>query len=65
MKRFWGAYGNMPDDTQLRALRSRPRRSSQQFRNPVHCAEPSLDGLSTSATAPNDRIQVFRKTASS
>jgi DNA-binding beta-propeller fold protein YncE len=43
VKRFWGAYGNKPDDTNLGNYNpSAP--PVQQFRNPVHCAEPSNDG---------------------
>jgi DNA-binding beta-propeller fold protein YncE len=33
----------------------------QQFRNPVHCAEPSKDGFVYVCDRPNDRIQVFTK----
>jgi DNA-binding beta-propeller fold protein YncE len=63
LKRYWGAYGGKPDDTQL------PRYNpdappDKQFRNPVHCAEPSLDGLLYVCDRPNDRIQVFRKDGS-
>jgi DNA-binding beta-propeller fold protein YncE len=58
-KRFWGAYGNTPDDTDLgRYDPSAP--PAPQFRNPVHCAEPSRDGLVYVCDRPNDRIQVFR-----
>ena len=58
-KRFWGAYGNQPDDSDLG--RYDPEAApAQQFRNPVHCAEPSLDGLVYVCDRPNDRIQVFR-----
>jgi hypothetical protein len=60
IKRFWGAYGNRPDDANLG-----PYDPSvplvQQFRNPVHCAEPTNDGLVYVCDRPNDRIQVFRK----
>ena len=59
-KRYWGAYGNEPDDT-----RTPPYDPDapliQQFRTPVHCAEPSLDGFVYVCDRPNDRIQVFRK----
>jgi hypothetical protein len=48
-KRFWGAYGNKPDDSDL-GLYDPKAPPSPQFRNPVHCAEPSADGL-LSATA--------------
>jgi hypothetical protein len=60
IKRFWGAYGNRPDDTNLGPYDpSAPL--VQQFRNPVHCAEPTNDGLVYVCDRPNDRIQVFRK----
>ena len=59
-KRYWGAYGNRPDDTELGPYDpSAP--PAQQFRNPVHCAEPSLDGLLYVCDRVNDRIQVFQK----
>ncbi|HSL22747.1 MAG TPA: hypothetical protein VK886_14540 [Vicinamibacterales bacterium] len=58
-KRFWGAYGNKPDDTPLgRYNPDEP--PAQQFRNPVHCAELSNDGLLYVCDRPNDRIQVFK-----
>jgi hypothetical protein len=60
IKRFWGAYGNRPDDANLGPYDpSAPL--VQQFRNPVHCAEPTNDGLVYVCDRPNDRIQVFRK----
>src|SRR5262245_17403293 len=60
IKRFWGAYGNKPDDTNLG--RYNPDAPvAQQFRNPVHCAEPSNDGMVYVCDRVNDRIQVFTK----
>jgi len=60
IKRFWGAYGERPDDA-----RTPPYDPSapliRQFRTPVHCAEPTSDGLVYVCDRPNDRIQVFRK----
>ncbi len=60
LKRFWGAYGEKPDDA-----RTPPYDPSapliRQFRTPVHCAEPTNDGLVYVCDRPNDRIQVFRK----
>ena len=44
VKRYWGAYGNKPDDTRLPPYNP-DAPPDKQFRNPVHCAEPSLDGL--------------------
>jgi DNA-binding beta-propeller fold protein YncE len=59
-KRHWGAYGNKPDDTNLgRYNPDAP--PAQQFRNPVHCAELSNDGLIYVCDRPNDRIQVFKQ----
>jgi hypothetical protein len=60
LKRFWGAYGNTPDDTRLPAY-DPDAPLAQQFRTPVHCAEPTADGLVYVCDRPNDRIQVFRK----
>ena len=60
MKRYWGAYGNPPDDTDLGAY-DPDAPPAPQFRNPVHCAEPTLDGLVYVCDRVNDRIQVFRK----
>ncbi len=60
IKRYWGAYGNKPDDTNLG--RYNPDAPPvQQFRNPVHCAELSNDGFVYVCDRPNDRIQVFTK----
>jgi hypothetical protein len=62
-RRFWGAYGGRPVDSSLG--RYDPRAPlAKQFRNPVHCAEPSEDGLLYVCDRPNDRIQVFRRDGS-
>ncbi len=59
-KRFWGAYGNKPDDTN--AGRYNPQAPpAQQFRNPVHCADLSNDGMVYVCDRVNDRMQVFSK----
>jgi hypothetical protein len=60
IKRYWGAYGNKPDDTNMGNYNPAAP-PIQQFRNPVHCAEPSKDGLIYVCDRPNDRIQVFQK----
>ena len=60
IKRFWGAYGNKPEDASLGPYKP-DAPPVQQFRNPVHCAEPSNDGLVYVCDRPNDRIQVFSK----
>jgi DNA-binding beta-propeller fold protein YncE len=59
MKRYWGAYGNKPDDTDLGPyLPDAP--PAKQFRNPVHCADLSNDGFLYVCDRLNDRLQVFR-----
>ena len=60
IKRYWGAYGNKPDDTNLGNYNP-DAPLAQQFRNPVHCAEPSKDGFVYVCDRVNDRIQVFTK----
>ncbi|MSR06126.1 MAG: hypothetical protein EXR93_03510 [Gemmatimonadetes bacterium] len=60
IKRFWGAYGNVPKDTNMGPYNP-DAPLIQQFRNPVHCAEPTNDGLVYVCDRPNDRIQVFQK----
>ena len=57
-KRHWGAYGNEPDDTDL-GLYDPEAPPVQQFRNPVHAADPSNDGHVYVCDRPNNRIQVF------
>jgi hypothetical protein len=59
IKRFWGAYGNKPSDADLGPY-DPDAPLVQQFRNPVHCAEPSNDGLVYVCDRPNDRVQVFK-----
>src|SRR5204863_6594919 len=58
MKRYWGAYGNKPDDTKLGNYDPKAP-PAQQFRNPVHCVERSNDGLVYVCDRANDRLQVF------
>ena len=59
-KRYWGAYGNKPDDTDLGKYDPEAP-PAPQFRTPVHCAELANDGLVYVCDRPNDRIQVFQK----
>jgi DNA-binding beta-propeller fold protein YncE len=63
VKRFWGAYGNRPDDANLGPY-DPDAPLARQFRNPVHCADPSADGLIYVCDRPNNRLQVFRKDGS-
>jgi DNA-binding beta-propeller fold protein YncE len=60
LKRYWGAYGNKPDDTPLGAYNP-DAAPAQQFRNPVHCADLSNDGLVYVCDRQNNRLQVFQK----
>jgi DNA-binding beta-propeller fold protein YncE len=57
-KRYWGAYGNRPEDGRIAYNPDGP--PAQQFTGPVHCAEPSKDGLVYVCDRTSDRIQVFR-----
>jgi DNA-binding beta-propeller fold protein YncE len=65
MKRWWGAYGNKPDDTPMPIYDPAAPEGSpgsghvQQFRNPVHCAEVSVDRFVYVCDRVNDRMQVF------
>jgi len=58
MLRFWGAYGNAPSDEDLGRY-DPAAEPAQQFRNPVHCAQPTHDGLVYVCDRVNNRIQVF------
>jgi DNA-binding beta-propeller fold protein YncE len=58
MKRWWGAYGNKPDDTPLPAYNPAVP-PAQQFYNPVHCADMSVDRFVYVCDRVGDRLQVF------
>ena len=58
-KRHWGAYGHKPDDTDLGKY-DPDAPPPQQFRNPVHCADMSVDRLVYVCDRVNDRLQVFK-----
>jgi len=58
-KRYWGAYGNKPDDTNLGPYDPKAP-PAKQFRTPVHCADLSNDGFVYVCDRPNDRLQVFK-----
>jgi hypothetical protein len=58
MKRFWGAYGNKPDDANTG--RYNPTEPLiKQFRTPVHCAVVSNDRIVYVCDRVNDRLQSF------
>jgi len=58
-KRHWGAYGKRPEDVDLGPYKPNDP-PPQQFRNPVHCAEISVDRLLYVCDRVNDRLQVFK-----
>ncbi len=58
-KRHWGAYGNKPSDENLGNYNP-DAPPAQQFRNPVHCADMSVDRLLYVCDRANDRLQVFK-----
>ena len=60
MKRYWGAYGNKPDDANLGPYDPNAA-PSQQYRNPVHCADLSNDGFVYVCDRAGNRLQVFTK----
>jgi DNA-binding beta-propeller fold protein YncE len=59
LKRYWGAYGEKPNDANLGPYvpNAPPMR---QFLNPVHCVMLSKDGLLYVCDRNGDRIQVFK-----
>ena len=59
IKRYWGAYGNKPDDSDLGPYDPNAP-PAKQFRNPVHCAMLSNDGLLYVCDRQGDRLQVFK-----
>jgi DNA-binding beta-propeller fold protein YncE len=58
MKRYWGAYGNRPEDGPNGNFNP-DAPPSQQFRNPVHCADLSNDRLLYVCDRQGNRMQVF------
>jgi DNA-binding beta-propeller fold protein YncE len=59
IKRFWGAYGNKPDDGPQGAYDPKAP-PGQQFRSPVHCVALSNDNLLYVCDRQSDRVQIFR-----
>jgi DNA-binding beta-propeller fold protein YncE len=59
-KRYWGAYGNKPDDTNLGTY-DPDAPPAQQFRTPVHCSDLYVDNLVYVCDRPNNRLQVFTR----
>ena len=59
-KRFWGAYGNEPDDSANIGRYTPGGTPASQFRGPVHCADMSTDRLLYVCDRAEDRVQVFQ-----
>jgi len=58
IKRFWGAYGNKPDDSPEGPYVPGAT-ALQQFRSPVHCVALANDGLLYVCDRQHDRVQIF------
>jgi DNA-binding beta-propeller fold protein YncE len=58
IEKWWGAYGNKPDDAQQGPYDPKAQ-ALQQFRNPVHCIALADDGLLYVCDRQHDRVQVF------
>jgi DNA-binding beta-propeller fold protein YncE len=58
IKRFWGAYGNKPDDAPQGPY-SPTATALQQYRSPVHCVALANDGLLYVCDRQHDRVQIF------
>ena len=71
VKRFWGAYGNKPDDSLFEKAQVTGDQKAtgydpaappaQQWRHAVHCVMVSKDDLVYVCDRQGDRIQVFSK----
>lgn len=59
-KRYWGAYGSRTVDDDADDTYTPGQPGPDVFRGPVHCAEPSNDGLVYVCDRGADRVQVFR-----
>lgn len=66
IKRYWGAYGEEPNDDYEFQMPRTPASGydasvaqERGFQGPVHCADPSVDGLVYVCDRGNARIQVF------
>ncbi len=60
-KRYWGAYGNVPEDPTERYRHDPTTPPHPQFTGPVHCSQPSNDGKLYVCDRSSDRIQVFEQ----
>ena len=61
IKRYWGAYGSKTINDDREPAYKPGQEADKNFRNPVHCAVPSNDGLIYVCDRVNDRIQIFKE----
>jgi DNA-binding beta-propeller fold protein YncE len=61
IKRYWGAYGEKPNDKADIDRYDPTAPPAKQFRNPVHCADLTNDGMVYVCDRTNDRIQIFTR----
>lgn len=59
MQRYWGAYGNEPDDDFDFGPRGENQEPAQQFRGPVHCVHITSDRQLYVCDRQSNRVQVF------
>ena len=59
-KRYWCAYGSTDIDDDADDTYTPGQPGPDVFRGPVHCAEPSNDGLIYVCDRGADRVQIFR-----
>ena len=59
-KRYWGAYGSTDIDDDADDTYTPGQPGPDVFRGPVHCADPSNDGLIYVCDRGADRVQIFR-----
>jgi DNA-binding beta-propeller fold protein YncE len=59
IKRWWGAYGNKPNDDQEPPYDPNAA-ALQQFRSPVHCVALAKDDLLYVCDRAGDRVQIFK-----
>ncbi|MED5563530.1 MAG: hypothetical protein VYB16_03420 [Gemmatimonadota bacterium] len=62
LKRFWGAYGTTTISDDFLGAYDPMAEPAQQFRGPVHCADPADDDFVYVCDRGGNRIQVFTKT---
>ena len=60
LKRYWGAYGDPPDQSEIPGRYVPGETPPKEFRPPVHCGELSNDRLLYVCDRPSNRISIFQ-----